>query len=75
MNPTSKNQIAKDTNSNEKKCNFCENRTNVLIHSLADVDWSCVMFEDGIKTYACPNHKNELHNFIIETLRSGKHRK
>jgi len=51
-----------------KKCKWCEDTTEVLMHSLADIDWSCVQFGNEEKVFACPRHQEEMQSLINETL-------
>lgn len=53
----------------KKRCKYCENTTEVLIHSLADIEWSCVQFDEEEKVFACPNHQKEIRVFIEQTIR------
>jgi hypothetical protein len=55
-----------------KKCNWCEEKTEVIIHNLADIDWSACQFNDEEKIYACPKHQEEMSEFMIRRVKEKK---
>ncbi len=56
----------------DKKCHFCKRETGVMIHSLADVGWSAVSFDDEPKVYACPDHQDKMRDYMKLQIRGSR---